>query len=360
VINEEVLATFNGGQNTYAVFGDPEYNRKGAFWFVEGDVMDGIGKPAGKRVFCLFQSTNGSIQQVNSAILWDHEPLDRIAAPEEVEALLSNRDMIEDFIVTNVLMPYRDEILARREQECHIKEKYGLRSLDYLIQESNQKILDYQIRQAAGEIVDLPLLNESRNLEQLQARRDDLQMEIGLERNLIVGEPRILGAAAVIPIQELKPEERNQIKERRDDYDAGGDASDETGMHRDDAIEEVGMRMAMEREMKHGWRPEDVSGENHGFDVRSTFYGKGGVLEDIKYIEVKARAKSGAIRLSANEWKKARHFGSKFWLYIVTDAGTTTPKLNSIQNPAWIFKEGEDIFATGFIVPEDKWKNRLS
>ncbi|MDY7079087.1 MAG: DUF3883 domain-containing protein [Chloroflexota bacterium] len=38
----------------------------------------------------------------------------------------------------------------------------------------------------------------------------------------------------------------------------------------------------------------------------------------VRYIEVKDRARSGAIRLSANEWKKARHFGGKFWLYVVT------------------------------------------
>jgi hypothetical protein len=32
------------------------------------------------------------------------------------------------------------------------------------------------------------------------------------------------------------------------------------------------------------------------------------------------------IRLSANEWKKARHFDDKFWLYVVTEArGRNTP-----------------------------------
>jgi len=36
----------------------------------------------------------------------------------------------------------------------------------------------------------------------------------------------------------------------------------------------------------------------------------------------KARARSEAIRLSANEWKKARHFGDKDWFYIVTETGT--------------------------------------
>ncbi|MBN1306183.1 MAG: DUF3883 domain-containing protein [Anaerolineales bacterium] len=353
-INEEILSTHNGGQNSYAIFGDPEYHRKGVFWFVEGDVMDGTGNPAGKRVFCLFQSTDGNIQQVNSAILWDHEPLKSAVLPEEVASLLTNRGAIEDYIVTDVLMPYRDEIHQRREKECHIKEKYGVRSLDYLIQESNQKILDYQGRQAAGEAVELPLLNENRTLEQLQARRSDLQDEIKLERNLTITEPRILGVAAVIPLEEHKPKDQKRINEEKGEYRAGG------GMHRDDGIEAVGMKVAMEYEKEQGWKAEDVSGENHGFDMRSTLYSKDGSLAEVRYIEVKARARTGAVRLSSNEWKKARHFEDTFWLYIVTDAGTDSPKLNRIQNPAAKFEEEKDIFVTGFILPEEKWLDKLT
>jgi len=79
-----------------------------------------------------------------------------------------------------------------------------------------------------------------------------------------------------------------------------------------------------------------------------------GAFADICYIEVKARAQSGAISLSANEWKKAWLFGEKFWLYIVTVAGTDSPQLHWLQNPAAHFRLDEDIFATGFIIPEEK------
>jgi hypothetical protein len=114
----------------------------------------------------------------------------------------------------------------------------------------------------------------------------------------------------------------------------------------------------MKHERDQGWQPEDVSGENHGFDVRSTCYNPDGTFADIRYIEVKARAQSGAIRLSANEWKKARHFDDKFWLYIVTDGASDTPELHRIQNPAAHFRMDEDIFATGFVVPEEKWREQ--
>ena len=35
--------------------------------------------------------------------------------------------------------------------------------------------------------------------------------------------------------------------------------------------------------------PEDVSGENHGFDLRSTRYNADGTFADIRHIEVRAR-----------------------------------------------------------------------
>jgi hypothetical protein len=137
--------------------------------------------------------------------------------------------------------------------------------------------------------------------------------------------------------------------EERAGYRAGAD------MRRDEEIEAVGMREAMKYEREQGWHPEDVSGENHGFDIRSMHYDADGTFADVRYVEVKARARSGAIRLSANEWKKARHFQGKFWIYVVTNAATDKPQLHPIQNPAAHFLMDEDIFATGFIIPESRW-----
>lgn len=364
-INETILTTFAGGTDTYAVFGDPQGQRRGVFWFVQGEVTDGTGQTAGKRVYCLYQPVGGTLQLVNPAILWDHQPLQGSAVPDDVSTLLRERDQLEDHIVTEILLPFREEIVRRREHETAVKEKYGLRSLDYLIQESNQKILDYQMRQDTGGKLELPLHNEQRNLEKLEARREALKREIRLERNLTAGEPRILGAAVVLPLPEPEPPpdsedviytqaepEVTPANEDRTGYEGG------TDMHRDEAIEAVGMHVALQYEDDDGWTADDVSGENHGFDIRSIRYDADGTLGGIRYIEVKARAQSGAIRLSANEWKKARHFGEKFWLYVVTQAGTGAPRLHRIPNPAAEFALDEDIFATGFIIHEEKWASR--
>jgi superfamily II DNA or RNA helicase len=395
-INETVLVAHATGPNTYALFGDPEGRRTGVLWFVEGAITDGAGRPAAKRVFCLHQTADGAIRPVNSAVLWDLEP-QAVAAdappPDSVAPLLPLLDdwqAVEDHVVTAVLQPYRAEIAARREREAAVKEKYGLRSLDYLMQESNQKILDYQLRQQLGEEMDLPLLQEQRNLEALQERHDTLEREIRLERNLTIDAPRILGAALVIPLPAAEPEGASYTyPERegepslgREDAPAYGAKPQSAGpkpqsagskpqsagskpqsagaaMHRDDEAEAVGMAVAMAYEREAGRHPEDVAADNLGFDVRAIAYNPDGTLAGARYIEVKARARTGAVRISANEWKKARHFGDDFWLYIVTGAKTDAPELHRIQNPAAHFRMDDDIQATGYIVQEHVWRGQL-
>ena len=106
------------------------------------------------------------------------------------------------------------------------------------------------------------------------------------------------------------------------------------------------------------WQPEDVARQNLGFDLRSIRYHDDGSLGEVRYIEVKACARSGAIRLTNNEWKHARKFGEHFWLYIVTDVGTDAPQLHRIHNPAAQLVMGEDIVATGFFIQEDTWRRQ--
>ena len=366
-LNQEILTRFHTNRDAYAVFGDPEGLREGTLWFVEGEVTDGSGQPAGKRVFCLYHAlADGRIQTINPAVLWDCEPLDDTPVADDLLALLQQRESIEDHIINNVLFPFQEEIQVRREHETRVKEKYGLRSLDYLMQESNQKILDYQLRQASGENLDLPLRNEQRNLEELQRRRSQLEQEILLERNVTVSEPRIIGTALIIPSTPQKPAAPpppatpKQAREQPDEaeqYQAGSDNSGADPTRKRE-IELVGMQVTVAYERENSRSPEDVSGENHGFDVRSLEYDADGAFAGIRYIEVKARAQSGAIRLSANEWKKARRYGDDFWLYIVTKAGSDEPQLQRIQNPAAQFALDEDIFATGFIIPEDRWHDK--
>ena len=344
-INELVLQKFQGGIKTHAAFFDPKNQKRGVLWFLKGEITDGTGEPAGKRIFCIFQEDGGKLSKINPAILWDLEYIqeDEFSIPKDIFGFFNQEEEIKSFATNNLLFPYQQEIQKEREKEAKIKEKYGLRSLDYLMSESNQKLLEYQERKDHGEDMDLVIGNEEKRLDDLQRRKKELEEEIRLQSNLTVSSPEFIGSVIVVPLMMI--EEKDEDKKAK-----------QLPMRRDEDVEKVGMEETIKFENNHGWEPEDVSQDNYGFDVRSTEYDKDGLFKDIRYIEVKARAQSGAIQLSSNEWKKARHFKDKFWLYIVTNTRTKSPQLHRINNPADKFTLGRNIFAASFHIPLEKWE----
>ena len=127
--------------------------------------------------------------------------------------------------------------------------------------------------------------------------------------------------------------------------------SEGSNMVESEEIEKIGMEIAMEYERQNDRKPEDVSKENLGFDIRSR--GK----DELRYIEVKARASEGEIALTTNEWFKAKRFKNQYWLYIVTDAGKC-PVLSIINNPVENLEAQEKMEIVKFFVPLEEWKKK--
>ena len=338
-VNQQAIDTI-GHSDIFAVFGDETNAMEGILWFIEGELTDGLGQIAGKRIFCLFQDMKGGLSKMSPSVIWDLAPIDDTSVSESLKRNFEKKSEIEGYVVTEMMFPYMGEIKKRRERESEIKQKYGLRSLDYLLQESNDKLLHYQQQMEAGKDMNIVIYNEEQRKNDLDHKRAKLVEEIDLEMQLTVSEPRVIGAAAILPMNRVKNDPEKPIPSG-------------PGMVRDEEIELAGMEHATKHEVEQGWVPEDVHKDNLGFDIRSTKYGEEGTFEDIRYIEVKARAQDGSIRLSANEWKKAKRFQEKYWLYVVSFAGTSKPKLEKFQNPVKIFMVDEDIYATGYIIPKE-------
>ena len=106
----------------------------------------------------------------------------------------------------------------------------------------------------------------------------------------------------------------------------------------DARVEEIALRIAVAWERDRGGAPRDVSRPElarlaglpdwPGFDLLSS-RGEG----EARCIEVKGRAGGGAIQMEANEWKQACHLGARYWLYVVFDCATPTPRLLRVQDP---------------------------
>ncbi|MDI6892286.1 MAG: helicase-related protein [Actinomycetota bacterium] len=332
-IVENVLGKYHADVDRGAVFVDPSGNLEGLLWFIEGEIRDGKNEIAGKRLFALYQKDDGNVQEISPSILWDLKP--NSSKPTGMLAdLISREDEIISFSVDKILMTYLDELRKRREQDAQIKKKYGLKSLEGLILKSEQKLLDYETRRAKGETIpEATIYNEKVKKEDLTRKKERLGREIKLETNLSLAVPKILGVAAVLPEEPADVAMRDVLRE-------------------DKEIEEIGMKVAMEFERKEGRIPEDVSSVNLGYDIRS-----GKEDAEIRYIEVKARAGTGAIALTPNEWLMANRLGEEYWLYVVENAAQQ-PELYLIQSPAEKLKPNEKVEIVRYIVKDWKDKSR--
>ncbi len=117
--------------------------------------------------------------------------------------------------------------------------------------------------------------------------------------------------------------------------DAGGAASAE---RYDEPVEELAVRIAVDRERARGATVQDVSKpalaraaglpDWPGFDLLSTL--PNGAQ---RCIEVKGRAGRAGVQIESNEWTQACKLGDDYWLYVVLDCAGSEPELLRIRDP---------------------------
>jgi superfamily II DNA or RNA helicase len=285
-----------------AVFYDPDGKLDGYILFYEGEVKDGTGGVAGKRLFSFL--VGDEVVPVPSSIIWDLAEAPDVR--EQGEDITSLRKQALPFVIEG-LRKYRDELARARGREAEIKEKYGVKSLEYLIVKLDGELISLYQRREQGENVELAIHNKEARKSEYERALEELRERTVKERSLTMSMPKFVGALRVKPAPAEEGVE---------------------GMRQDEEIERIGMEVALEYERRRGREPVDVSSENLGFDIRST--DKEG---RVRYIEVKARAGTGAVELTQNEWFKAHRFGDDYYLYAVMNAAST-PRLYVVQNPA--------------------------
>lgn len=301
-----------------ASFKDPSGQYNGFVWFYIAEIRDGKNEVAGRRIISLYDDGE-NYREINPAIIWDLSAYDGLVEKTEIN---QSRVLPE---AIKAVEKFKSELSSERQRQAEIKRKYGLESLNFLISELDLELVDLLDRQAQGERVDLPIRMKEEQKKRYELAKKDLEDEINKEKTLSISMPELLTVIRVVP---------------------------ETGeMSEDREIEAIGMEIAIEYERSQGRQPEDVSAENLGFDIRSR------EEDEIRYIEVKARAGEGEVALTPNEWFKAKRFKDQYWLYIVSNA-RTKPTLNIIQNPAENLTVIERIEVVRFIVPTEEWKKK--
>ncbi len=305
------------------IFYDPDRRLDGEILYYEGTVKDGRGRIAGKRLFAFYiDEKTGQIKEINPSIIWDLKPAEKQSIDIDLE------DRKKGVLVTTLysLKKYREELKKERERQAKIKEKYGIKSLEYLIHKLNDELFELEERKIKGEDVDIVIRNKEERKRKYEKALQKLKEDIQYETNLSIEKPQFISAIKVIPYPQ------------KTDY-----------MVSDEEIEKIGMEVALEYEKRNGRIPEDVSAENLGFDIRSKVKTEDGEKVE-RYIEVKARAKEGSVALTQNEWFKAMRFKDKYYLYVVLNA-SANPQLYIIQNPAENLKPEQKVEVVRYVIP---------
>jgi superfamily II DNA/RNA helicase len=308
-----------------SMFEDPDGKYNGIIWFFEGEVKDGKGETAGKRIFAIYDDMKKDFTEINPAVIWDLIPIDNPTEEPNLENLSQKKETAKNFAL-KLISKYKKEIEEERTRQAEIKEKYGIKSLEYLINKLDEELVELHERENKGEEVRLAIQNKEDRKNYYEKALKDLKEEIKREKTLGTSWPQFKGAILV--------------KAKKTDQ-----------MVSDEEIERIGMEIAMEYERSQGREPEDVSKQNLGFDIRSR--GK----NEIRYIEVKARKEEGDVALTVNELFKAKRFKENYWLYIVCNS-ITNPTLYIINNPAENLKVQDKVEVVRFIVPLEEWKKK--
>jgi len=301
-----------------AVFVDPDGKLDGYVLFYEGEIRDGTSDVAGKQLFA-FYVDGDEITPISADIIWDlEEGADGSGVVVDIEAL---KEQASGVAIASLKI-YKEHLLEVRNRQAEIKEKYGVKSLEYLIRKLDGELIPLMARKTQGENVDLAIRNKEERKRGYETAREELKETILKEKSMSMRMPRFIGIIQVCP----------------------GEVSG-VPMKSDEEVERIAMEEAMKYEQEHGRRPEDVSAENLGFDIRS--WKQDGTA---RYIEVKGRARTASVSLTKNEWFKAKRFKDDYYLYAVMNTAME-PKLYPIRNPAEKFEPEKKVEVVRYEIP---------
>ena len=289
-----------------------------------------------ERLLMVYQLADNEFRLTSPAKFIDlHPPTEftkPITPPEVVEA----NEVIE-WSFENITMLQLTDTENHVQKDTSDRKGYLETSFTHVIMDLQSEIQDLQTKVLLGD----SKVNEklSKKLERVNEliQKKQLRLEqLDLMGQLSPKAPEILGCAYVVPLTQV---------EYQGHY----------GMSRDDEAEAIAMKTVMDYEINQNWKPEDVSANNEGYDIKSI-----SPVEIKRYIEVKGRSGSdGSIMLSENEMNRLAQLGESSWLYIVVNC-KSIPELFRIQNPAKQLNFQQKTKGIQYFLPHEEWKSKIN
>jgi hypothetical protein len=320
---------------------DPNIAAPQRLWLVRSAIEDGR-QEARKRLahqqLSVVLADHHGLRAVSPATLLNFTVPDGQAAPPDVPDLPAEE--VQMWSYSNLTEQQMRQVYDHRKAECDLRRHYLDTTFTELITELSLKVEGLQRASLFGN--DDPderekLEKRLRDLKDRKKRRlDDLELMLRLTANL----PDVVTSALVVPspVATLDPVEPPK---------AGGGFP----MRRDDEVERIAMEVVMRFERARGWTPHDVSQDGEHYDIRSE-----GPEAARRFIEVKGRAQSGGVVLTAPEVDKLRQLGDRAFLYIVTFCKGERPRLRIIQDPMANLHPAMLYRQVQYFVDEADWK----
>jgi superfamily II DNA or RNA helicase len=292
-----------------AVFADPDVVDPGALHHLLGDAVDG-NRELVHQALGLALQRGDSLTVGTGKTLYDmipHALPADIAHPEKPTSL-------EDWARKHLFEERFQQVKTERERVAGITEKFLEESFAALLAEADRQILEAEedvdrgISGAQGRVRQAELAKEAH-----RQRRDE-RVAIARRSGLVNrGQVSLLGSVMVIPPGVEQP--------------ATTDEADPSGLSNAE-IEAIAIGEATRYEESRGAKWESTEKDGCGFDLRSVS------PTDRRCIEVKGRARVAQVELTWLEYQKALELKDEYWLYVVLECATGSPRLYRVRNPA--------------------------
>jgi superfamily II DNA or RNA helicase len=315
-VRTDVLARTEAALRQGAVFYDLHRTQPSLLDVFAASIKDGRSQTLHRRLFVVETDAAGQMVVHEPTILHDVIP-----APPGTAAPIGNapsRQSVEQFLYQTALAPWIDRETASRQQEVERIKRHVETSLDDLINRESLKLADLLNRRIEGQNVpglEGLIAQSEQHLDELNNRREMRMKECELERHCAIAEMTQIGRAWVLPHpQRTSPSLAPMV--------------------RDEEIEQIAVRLAIEHETARGWVVEDVQKDNRGFDLisRRPHSEDPKTFVEVRFIEVKGRAGVGVVALSSNEYHTSQRLKSDYWLYVTFNCASK-PELHAIQDP---------------------------
>ena len=338
---ETVRDSFREEMLKGTVLVSPEDNHPFFTYFVKNQIQDNRPTQTGELnvsnelLTLICQEENQEFYQTSPAKLLDLCPPIKFAKTI-VPPSPANEDAVLEWAYDNQTVPLLEETEKRVKEDTENRREYLQSAFEQIILDIQGEINELQnkILFSDDEKVQQKLMAKEKRYHDLIKRKQERLAQMDNMIELFPVEPKVLGCAYVVPL--------NQVEYRQN-----------FGMSRDDEVEAIAMKTALDYEAANGRKTTDVSKDNVGYDIKSVD-GQG----NKRYIEVKGRAGTDGVMLSENEMNRLAQLGTRAWLYIVTECQSSNPILSIVNDPANKLKFEQKTKGIQFYLPLNEWQSK--